>query len=244
MLNSSITHFRKIVFTYLLSLNLITPFAQANSIYNKYDNGFPEEKYHAILDQFLITYGNIIQSKGGELEIIRDWSDGAVNMWAEKWGTRYILEIPGGMVRYYLINEEAFILSICHELGHLLGGPPQSGEISLEGQSDYFASSRCINKMLQQISPLKRLNYDTDVIDVCTKERIDSHSLCLRAMQGAKSLTSYYAEIIQAPFPSLSTPSQSVVPKTLTTHPHPQCRLDTFKNGYLGKPRPTCWFAQ
>ncbi len=210
---------------------------------DKYNNGFPEKKYHIILDRFEEHYGPIINDLGGSFVIWRDWSDGAVNMWAEKWGDQYILEVPGGMARYSLIIEDAFVLSICHELGHLLGGEPAQGEISVEGQSDYFATSQCLPKMLKLIEPLVVVPADADVESVCQQTQVQEKSLCLRALQGAKSLTAYYAELANQKAPQLCESSSEVVSETQLDHPEPQCRLDTFKAGLLALPRPYCWFA-
>ncbi len=223
---------------------LFTFMLNSKSFANKYDNGFPEEKYHSILDQFIESFTPSISAKGGSFEIWRDWSDGAVNMWAEKWGDRYILEVPGGMARYHLINEEAFILSICHELGHLLGGAPKNGDISFEGQSDYFAGRSCIKQMLSLIAPLKSIEIDQDVFTLCSGNSLIDENLCQRSLQGAKSLTSYYAEIAGKPFPQLDQKSKQTPKETLTSHPTPQCRLDTFKNAILGSERPSCWYVK
>ncbi len=85
---------------------------------DKWDNGYPESRYQSVLAKVKDLYAPLIQGLGGELIFIADWTDGAVNMWAERLGDSYILEVPGGFPRYYLINEEAFLLTICHELGH------------------------------------------------------------------------------------------------------------------------------
>ncbi len=207
-----------------------------------FNNGFPESQYHKILDEFQTHYGPKIANLGGEFVIWRDWGDGAVNMWAERWGNTYILEIPGGMARYHLIAEEAFVLSICHELGHLIGGEPQQGPISLEGQSDYFAGGQCIREMLDRIEPFAKVVINPDVQDRCSPVPAEDKTRCQRSLQGAKSLTSYYAEILNRPFPQLNSVSSVEVAATLLVHPEPQCRLDTFVAGFFGDPRPRCWF--
>ena len=123
---------------------------------NDYDNGYPEQKYTYVLDTFIEVYTPIIAKRGGTFHILRDFKDGSVNAWAWRIGSEYHLEVPGGMSKYYLITEEGFIATICHELGHLLAGSPtkgQGGNISVEGQSDYFSSSKCLSRMLLKISP-------------------------------------------------------------------------------------------
>ncbi len=228
-----------VMFLSLISWNAI---GYTDSVRDKYNNGFPEAKYHLILDTFEDVYEAKIHALGGEFVIWRDWGDGAVNMWAEKWGDRYILEVPGGMARYHLIVEEAFILSICHELGHLLGGEPKSGEISYEGQSDYFAGKDCVREILKKITPLQELPEDQEALDFCKNSSFKESQSCQRFVGGAKSLSAYYAEILGVAFPSVGQSSSKIVTKTLSSHPEPQCRLDTFLAGYKGEPRPQCWY--
>lgn len=201
---------------------------------NEYDNGYPETKYHQVLDTFIRVYSPTIAKRGGTFHILRDFSDGAVNAWAWRLGNEFHLEVPGGMSRYYLISEEGFIMTICHELGHLLGGAPlktQKKNISAEGQSDYFSTSKCIERMLLEITPYKKIKSDPEVISIC---KHNSSKYCQRAFSGMKSLTSYYAKLEGAKFPSLLNESTRVVRSTLSsTHPKAQCRLDTMKRGFL-----------
>lgn len=206
---------------------------------NPYDNGYPEERYHQVLDHIIKIYTPLVKNEGGTFRIKRDWTDGAVNMWAERWGQDYILEVPGGMARYYLISEEGFILSICHEIGHLLGGPPQSRTISYEGQADYYATQTCMALVLADFERSERLVADNEVNEICA-----GNNFCERVLMGAKSLSSLYAELEKAPMPLFKTPSRQVVSKTLTKHPPAQCRLDTFLAGYQQRPRPACWYKE
>ena len=206
---------------------------------DKFNNGFPESHYDKIIKRVKNVYEPIIVDEGGELKILSDWTDGAVNMWAERYGNTYILEIPGGMVRYYLINEVAFVISICHELGHLLGGDPKSGQISYEGQSDYFANLECSRIILEDMALYKPIEIDTEVIDYCSDKEDD---YCEFLLQGSKSLSSLYAEIAGASFPQISNFDNTEVSKTLVSHPSAQCRLDTFVASYEQGKRPSCWF--
>lgn len=217
----------------------------------RYDNGYKEERYNYVLDQFLVEFGPDVAKGNGSLFIQRDWSDGAVNAWAWRIGKEYWLEIPGGMARFYLIKETGFLSTLCHELGHLLGGTPHRNSISYEGQADYYSSMKCMGRML------KRLGY---------QEKIDGTihcegRFCNERYAGILSLTSYYAELEKKPIPSLKTPSTDVVNRTLSSHPSGQCRFDTmiealkcankdsfsyidaFKGACRGVgARPLCWF--
>lgn len=200
---------------------------------DEYDNGYPAEKYHSVLDTFIKIYSPVIAKRGGTFHILRDFKDGSVNAWAWRIADEYHLEIPGGMSKYYLISEEGFIATICHEIGHLLGGSPTKGlggNISVEGQSDYFSTSKCINRMLSKITPYKELKADSEVIKICKN---DSNQNCMRAFSGMKSLTSYYAKLEKVSFPSLHSEATNIVRETLKNHPKSQCRLDTMKRAYF-----------
>ncbi|MAF77589.1 MAG: hypothetical protein CME60_05450 [Halobacteriovoraceae bacterium] len=182
---------------------------------NPYDNGYSEQRYDYVLDTFIDEFS---PDTGNQLNIQRDWTDGAVNAWAWRIGQEYWLEVPGGMSRYHLISEEGFISTLCHELGHLLGGSPHSHEISYEGQADYYGHMKCLERIF------KRLNLDRSD----SSELSCAGEFCQARLEGAKSLSSYYASLENSPFPSLITPDQSQVTTTLRSHPKAQCRFDTM----------------
>lgn len=229
---------------YSLLMSLIVFSAQAgvddpkySFLGGRYDNGYPKYKYDEVLEAVKAVYTPIVEAKGGSFYIQEDWLDGAVNMWAFRLGTEYWLEIPGGMSRYILINEEAFITSICHELGHLLGGEPMRGDISLEGQSDYYATQECVASILTVVEPYRSQPPNQEVDGIC-----EDDFLCKRVLKGALSLTSYYAELEGVSFPLYSKKSGVEVENTLKVHPPAQCRLDTLYAGYYREPRPACWY--
>ena len=221
---------------------LYSPSDVDDTVLSRWNNGYSEERFIHVLEKLKEVYGPVIRELNGELVLHADWTDGAVNMWAERWGDRYVLEIPGGFARYHLINEEAFLLTICHELGHLLGGPPQRGMISLEGQSDYFSTGECSNKLFEAVLPQTKKDPSSQELEFCKGEGGKNSNVCLRHTAGMLSVTSWFAEISDLVPPRLDTPDSKQVSKTLETHPMPQCRLDTLVAGYLGQPRPGCWY--
>ena len=232
-------------------------------VQDDWNNGYPEQRYHFVLDKIIEIYTPIIEAKGGTFHILRDWGDGSVNAWAWRIADEYHLEVPGGMSRFHLINEEAFILVVCHEIGHLLGGAPaRNSTISLEGQADYFASTHCMKRILPQLEAYKPVEASDDIIRLCEKSQ-DS-SICIRTLAGAQALSNYFSWIVKEPFPEISRESGVVVSRTITSHPPAQCRLDTYKRGafckareeyvsfedanlgYCHQPqnkRPQCWYA-
>lgn len=234
----------------LVENHVTIPFGEAGG---RYDNGYSEPRYHYVLDNFIEEFKEDISLRGGSFHIMRDWGDGAVNAWAWRIGSEYWIEVPGGMARYGIINEEAFLSTLCHELGHLLGGAPHRQQISFEGQADYYAPMKCMERILFRIGAVdKQAPSDLRCVG----------DFCGNRFDGIKSLTSYYAEIAKAPAPTLKTPSSKVVSRTLQSHPDAQCRFDTMvaalncsnridfdyqdhRNGacqFDQGSRPRCWF--
>lgn len=233
----------------LVSDYVVMDFSSAE---NRYDNGYKEERYHYVLDSLIEEFSVDIAPQGGTLHILRDWGDGSVNAWAWRMGKEYWLEVPGGMARYYLISEEGFLTTLCHELGHLLGGSPHSSTISYEGQADYYSTMKCMERILKKLGSPKSLAQE---IPSCEGD------YCGQRFLGVKSLTSYYAELEKVPAPSLGQADQRTVRKTQRKHPGSQCRFDTmvaslrcdnreefaFDNPWRGScpgpgSRPRCWF--
>ena len=210
--------------------DLWVPASTEYSPQNEWDNGYQEEDYNKVLDTFYELYAPRIEALGGTFVIERDWIDGSVNAFSWKGGTQYGIEIPGGMSRYELINEEAFILVICHEMGHVLGGGPHRYGTSFEGQSDYFSSLKCMREVLPLL-PRK----DIPVFEDCNEafDNMDELQTCSHTLRGALALSSLYARVERIPYPKIETPDPSVVSKTDRRHPSAQCRLDTVVAGAL-----------
>ena len=113
------------------------------------DNGMTEERFNAIIDRAEEIYAPIISDEGATLQVVRKWSDGTVNAYAQQTGSTWKVTMFGGLARHDFVTDDAFALVVCHELGHHLGGAPKKKQIfwsswaSNEGQSDYFANSKC-----------------------------------------------------------------------------------------------------
>lgn len=203
----------------------------------RYDNGYSRERFDLITTQFERFWRPHFESLGGQFFLDTDWGDGAVNAWAWKEGSRYSLEIPGGLSRFHTMSEEAFVMVLCHELGHLMGGAPaRNSQISLEGQADYFAAQKCFPRFFEvirsqlggfQSGPARTIFSEEANFEVRCQGHQDSE-LCQHSLLGSLGPSAYYAELEKSKTPSLATADTSVVRSTLTTHPKAQCRFDTM----------------
>ena len=130
-----------------------------------------------------------------------------------------VLSVWGGMMGHPLMNPDTFLLLLCHEMGHVLGGPPlksRTGWSSTEGQADYY-SGQCVRALGMEETAF---------------------------LEGALNLSKIYAQVTNQPEPDYSRCDESTVSRTNYGYPQVQCRLDSIIAGWKGAARPGCWFFQ
>ncbi len=220
-----------------------------------YSDDFTQQDFDYVISQVEKVFSPIIEARGGKLEIIHDWGDGAVNAFAWREGSYYMLEILGGLPRHELITKDAFALLVCHELGHLLGGIPLSYGISYEGQSDYYATLECTELLFPSLNwSSKRVDIPASVLSKC------EDSICERSLMASQSLANLFALVGKEAKPSTLKKDPTVVRRTIQKHTNAQCRLDTLVAGAFcrqqlkgqgnsslcekGFQRPRCWYRE
>lgn len=170
------------------------------------------------------------------------------NAYAQNWGGRTIVMNRGVMLHQFS-SEDAAAMIACHELGHHFGGRPQSwGGMSYEGQSDYYGAQACFRYWIQSSPPVEVT--DTEVVEYCEKTHGKRDQFCLRHMDASLRLSRIIHDLKKHAKPYLNQTDPSVVRRTVSAHPQAQCRLDTYKAGYIvlengsqvGDLRPACWF--
>ncbi|GEM_PF-3244925 len=156
---------------------------------------------------------------GQDLVINLEPQNPRVNAEIKKNDSEIVVSVWGGMLGHPLMTPDAFTLLLCHEIGHLLGGPPlksRNGWSSTEGQADYYSG-------------------------ICARSfEFDS----ARFMDAALNLTKIYAQVSNQVEPELDSCDTSLATRTNYGHPKAQCRLDTLLAGWREQPRPSCWFVQ
>lgn len=170
-------------------------------------------------------------------------------------GTHHLLFMMGGYARLPGMTTDGLIATLCHELGHGIGGGPYKEDqnslfISGEGQADYFAYRSCFPRLVNRIKPSQALSPLNDLTDKwCRDAQAISninYSICHRAIQELE-VEKMYLSLDGSSKTSFETQDESVTPKIETRadfYPAPQCRLDTMIAGVLNKPRPTCWYKK
>lgn len=215
------------------------------------NNEMTETAFNTIIDAVVDLYAPEVRAAGAELVIERFWTSSTINAKAIKLGTTWKLSFYGGLARRYEITPDAFLLVVCHEMGHLIGGRPfyPLSQTSNEGQSDYWATLECARRVWdprfagpQQERPEPKI--PTFVEEQCKGfyEPGSRTDICLRSNRASFSVGLLFAHLEGAIEPSFSTPDQTIVDTMLHSHAPPQCRLDTYYAGAMGWSRPACWY--
>ncbi len=212
--------------------------------------GLTETQFHQVIDKVAGVYVPIITSKGATLEMKRNWEDGTVNAYASRdmsRGTTWTVAMFGGLARHPLVTEDAFAVVVCHELGHHLGGAPKKTQAfqvdpkwaSNEGESDYFATAKCLRKIFEHDDNEKILAEKSLPLEVKTgcEKVYKNHSeikLCERVAMAGFEVAGFLSELAKDKKPvSFSTPDKKKVWRIDNDHPKAQCRLDTYLAGAL-----------
>lgn len=153
------------------------------------------------------------------------------------------------------MNDEAFAITACHELGHVLGGTPRIKIkeflwSSAEGQSDYYATSVCMKNYFKHINKTKKLTIPKELSETAFTLCRTSYSneldylVCLNTGKGIEAFAKMYEHLTQYKEQfSIETPSKKQVQATMfDSYPETQCRIDTLFQGSLGNLRPSCWY--
>ena len=165
---------------------------------------------------------------------------------------KFIFTVTGALAKEEVINQEAFAIVVCHEIGHVLAGFPKQTShwqswSSVEGLADYFATNKCM-KLFNSISPWeKNLRFfDSYILNKCQEhygDNLEETLSCLRTASGIMSLQNYFNLKAKSKI-SMKNKDKTKVAKTLCKYPSNQCRIDTFWAGLFNEEKPACWFKQ
>ncbi len=213
---------------------------------DKAASGISEEEFDDIMDKLETIYTPIFEEEyNRKFQIVRKWTDGTVNAYANQSGKTSQIHMFGGLARYRGMNKIGMAMVACHEIGHHLGGKPKVARFLFpswaanEGQSDYFATLKCIRKYLR-VDQLDLTQYMDEINplaqEMCEKTWGSSEEveICLLASVGSKVLAETLNSLNSGSVAvNVDTPDTKIVRKTYNKHPKAQCRLDTYFQGSL-----------
>lgn len=204
--------------------------------------GITKEEFESAIDEHKKKYdeSGIVKSFNANLTIAKLWDNKTKNANASKFGSRWHINMYGGLARDKNFTKDGFALVLCHEMGHLLAGFPghnkgrRKGLLGNEGNSDYYATFVCANFLWADQDELNAKSRETAVEEVksfCDKvyaEDEKQQNLCYRKVSASEGLAKF---LNKGKAVSFSKPDKKKVSKTNKKHPKGQCRLDTYMAG-------------
>lgn len=227
---------KAIACNFLPENNLTIPVTKSTS-------GITEEQYHQAIDKFEARYRPILENIGKKLTIERLWEDPRVNAGTLKKEQEVIIRPYGGFARHPKITSDGYLLVLCHELGHHLGGSPKKNHPepswpSTEGQADYYATLKCLRKIFREddnIAAIREIEVPSVITEKCSLsfKTAWEKALCIRTSMAGIAVAHVMAQTKREENPDVSTPDTSITAMTLDAHPDTQCRLDTYFQGSI-----------
>ena len=192
-----------------------------------------------VLDEIQQMYQYFLTPAGITLSIDRFWDDPRTNGTVRREGDHWRVLIYGGYSMSRHVNKDVIARVACHELGHHFGGtvfyPGAYSWAAGEGQSDYWATLKCLRKYFENqdnARELSKVKVPVIVREKCMEVWKDPKDalICMRSSMAAKAwtLVMYNNDSYQ-----FDTPDENTVKVTSISHPNPQCRLDTHFQGAL-----------
>lgn len=207
--------------------------------------------YQVIVSDFIQKFSGEVLAWGGELKVEFDLKNSRVNAFASRDMGKWKITFLGGLIKHSKMNSEVFTAILCHELGHHIGGAPYKfpddevrSWVSVEGQSDYYASNICLKRIFEfqdNQSFLKAIKISPFMKEACEAHTSNESEkyICLRSTYISRELGLFLATLGQGRrgrrgrTPRFDTPDTSQVSSTTIQHPKAQCRLDSYFQGSI-----------
>lgn len=221
-----------------LKASLTNVNSYSTSVIDKTKN---QNKFEEINNRIIDLYKSEIESMGINFHLQNQWQSNNKNAAALKLANDWSIQMNGGIYKDSAITDDAQALGTCHELGHLIGGAPYKSNVpgskmSSEGQADFWASAVCF-KRYTKTYPITQVMTDLKVKQICEenyrKNPLGHVGDCYRSMKASESLSTFFANLVNEKKPEFNDQKGIPVISTHSGHPNAQCRLETFKAGYL-----------
>lgn len=211
--------------------------APATVTSNESDPTKTKEKFELISNRITSLYSDTIKQLGGNLQVDLDWDLPEANAYARKINSLWLLEFYGALYRHKTVTDDGYALTVCHELGHLIGGAPFKvlTKLSVEGQADFWATSVCLKKYFTEY-PEKVSMKEGSAKQQCDRQYADDENAknnCYRTALAGMSMATFFSELMKAPQPEFEKKDPKDRSATKQIHPEAQCRLDTYLSGSL-----------
>lgn len=208
-----------------------------------------EQRALELINDFFTFFGS--EKGAANLRIELDWKNPYLSAHAQMKDNSSVVTVWGGFLRAPGMTPTILATTLCHELGHVIGGAPyqtiQGAEFSTEGQSDFFAGLYCLPRFARAF-PKYFLNSTPAVQEACQGNRS-----CEVTLDSGLATVQFMQKWSFAPYEpvSLKAAAPEVQDYRPNHYPSFQCRLDIFsraavclKDQVEKCPPPSCWWPQ
>lgn len=211
-----------------------------------------EDDFFALLFDLQEIYEPVFDSLGLDFAIVGDWGEESMLAYSQTDSLNpnlRLVNISGAVARHPEMSFDSFALAVCHEIGHHLGGYPYNREgNTIEGQADYFASSKCFFELFGAFdnSYIEEYYIPETVELECRFTHINEKDqyTCMRSILAGIELSEFLYKMNSEAFgvhfkdkmPSIDDEDYFITQEHSDDplyYPSVQCRLDTFKQGAL-----------
>ncbi len=148
------------------------------------------------------------------------------------------IQIDGSLAQKTYINKAAFVLVVCHELGHIYKDRRGIPTLRKEGQADYFAS-QCAMDYFNGVEKSTVEDIPLTVKQECSTNENTAKNAesCMQVVSGILSFGKAFNITLNSL--SLTSDNKDFV-KHMGLHPAASCRVKTLLAGLFHKEMPTC----
>ena len=210
-----------------------------------------ETSFNKLIDKIEKVYTPLVNEQRGHFFITREWDNDRVNAAAGKSKDgQFQIKVFGGLYRFAPVKDDSFLLILCHEVGHLIGGAPTVkpyNNITSEGQADYFSTSKCFKRVVQGEDHQLKENL-AKVHPLAKKEcaRVygntnEDYEICIRVNVANRDMANTIEELKGFKRGTLKLETPDPYERMFIVfngYPKPQCRLDTLFQGSLCNKNP------
>lgn len=182
-----------------------------------------------IRTDFLNYAKPLLKDNTRKLDIQISWDLPYYTAHARYTETSLFIGMWGGFLRAPGMNKSIIATTLCHELGHLVGGTPKQtndeGEnISTEGQSDFYAALKCTANFLRSY-PQHAPKISEEVRNFC-----EGNKDCENSLESGLQTFAFLQKWGFTAYEPVSIHKQAPETDTFVPNTYPvyQCRLDSF----------------
>lgn len=206
-----------------------------------------EQMAQEIINDFFSFFE--LQKHPGTLQIEMDWSNPYLSAHAQMRGLTSVVSVWGGFLRAPGMSPMILAATLCHELGHVVGGAPyqtiKGAEFSTEGQSDFYSGLYCLPRFAKAF-PRYFSRANGGVQKICKDQEdctaVLSAGLATVQFMQKWSFQAYEPVRLEETAPEIQKYSPNFYPSF-------QCRLDIFRQAATCLrdqiqtcPPPPCWW--